>query len=87
MSDITMEDLFVAIKELSNDVAKGNERLGNLETKVENIETRVESIETEMKKMRGDMRRMNYKFNDYINDLADSKARLTMLEKEIGMEW
>ncbi|WP_164668005.1 hypothetical protein [Virgibacillus doumboii] len=71
MQKITMEDLFVAIKDVAQDVSSLDSRVGNLEK--------------EMKNMRTDIQRIDKKLNNFNNDLGDVRAEISILQEKTGM--
>lgn len=86
MSNITMEDLFQAIKEVSNQVKKLDTRVGNVESKVTNIEAELKETRSEMGGMKDelkqDIRKVDQKFTILSDDILNAKADIAILKKQ-----
>lgn len=88
MADISNNDIFLAITELGHNVNELTTSVGKLEGRIGKLEERVGKVETELKEMKAelkyDIRKVDKKISILSDDILETKADLSLLQKEIN---
>ncbi|GGA66855.1 hypothetical protein [Ornithinibacillus halotolerans] len=75
MAEISMQDVFQAIKELSADVKEVKSEMKELKNDVQSIKQEVEGIKDHVK-------HIDTKLDIFTEDLADARTEVRILKKE-----